>query len=633
MGTFPIYDAVFRNTDAILNGDFTNAYEFNQLDVENMNLTDVGEIGNSMQMYDRQIPLEVAPGSMGTTSMFNEYNTIVIGRIAKVDSPSGYNHKLMYDIPLFERTDASTVNLNYTIPDNHQKYKAPTAGRIIEEANKGTKYGFGQMPYSWSDFLYCKYYGLIPNNQLITLRRYPLAVTDNAETPDEKSPLLPVAQAVTWLGDDPGNKLSSLFKFSFGVNWKEIEATVQEVEGNEVGFGAGMEALLGPAATTAIATAGSFMGILPFDEGRWSGRKIAETEWMQNAWSSTGPYWNQIYGPVNVVNKNHMRERGLFFNHEITLKFQYSLKSINGVNPKIAMLDLITNFLSLTYTNAKFWGGMMRYFPNYKDPILFFGDQGKFYSGDYEGYIADVLASLKTNIAKTGDDAAKWANQFTSASGISEKAEVVKSAAGTFIEKMGKMMLGSMARRSRPKMLSIRSLLQGNPIGEWHLTLGNPMNPIATIGNLIVTNTELEFGDILGFDDFPTEVTFTVTLKHARPRDKGDVESMLNLGQGRLSYSPLTKLPSESNTNGENYTKEDFIFSDKPTYAGPEENKETSVAKGEAYSERLNDAKFDYGASEAQAKNIRRRIHREWGSSFAWSKQFETMINKKQHVT
>ena len=83
------------------------------------------------------------------------------------------------------------------------------------------------------------------------------------------------------------------------------------------------------------------------------------------------------------------------------------------------------------------------------------------------------------------------------------------------------------------------SLLTGAPIGEWHLTIGNPCNPIAMMGNLICKNVKIEFGDILGPDDFPSELKATYTLKHGRDRERGEIESMFNRGDGRLYQSSL----------------------------------------------------------------------------------------------
>jgi hypothetical protein len=68
--------------------------------------------------------------------------------------------------------------------------------------------------------------------------------------------------------------------------------------------------------------------------------------------------------------------------------------------------------------------------------------------------------------------------------------------------------------------------------------IGNPLKPIAMVGNLICEGFDMEYGDQLGIDDFPTELKFVVKLKSARGRDKGDVESIFNNGLGRIYYPP-----------------------------------------------------------------------------------------------
>ena len=98
---------------------------------------------------------------------------------------------------------------------------------------------------------------------------------DNAKTPNNE-PLPQVAQAVTWLGTVPENKLSEIMDFSFGLIWKEIEAEVQELEGVERGFGAGAESLgVGP---KGIEDAGSVLAMIrgKSAQGRWSGKAQAE---------------------------------------------------------------------------------------------------------------------------------------------------------------------------------------------------------------------------------------------------------------------------------------------------------------------------------------------------------------------
>jgi hypothetical protein len=80
-------------------------------------------------------------------------------------------------------------------------------------------------------------------------------------------------------------------------------------------------------------------------------------------------------------------------------------------------------------------------------------------------------------------------------------------------------------------------MLSGYPTGEWHVVVGNPLNPIAMIGNLICTNVSIKLNNILGPDDFPTEMTATIIVQHATERERGQIESMFNRGEGRMYQS------------------------------------------------------------------------------------------------
>jgi hypothetical protein len=101
-----------------------------------------------------------------------------------------------------------------------------------------------------------------------------------------------------------------------------------------------------------------------------------------------------------------------------------------------------------------------------------------------------------------------------------------------------------------PELISIRSALSDRPVGEWHLVVGNPMNPIFVMGDLICTNTTMDWDQEIGPDDFPTGVTFTVTLKQGKPRDKTSIERMLNAGETKLTAGML-RTSSTEDTFGE----------------------------------------------------------------------------------
>ena len=435
---------------------------------------------------------------IGTQSLFNNY---AVFRYGKSDDFSD-----LYDRPG-----------NQAITDYESRN--PSAANIINHSQSSQF-----APYTLMDFIYCKYYAMIPNNNLLTLRRFPIPIVDNM---NPQRPLAPIAQAVTFMGEEPGNKLSEFFKFTFGQNWKVLEAKVQEVMGNEKDF---KSAIPGPAGSIG----GLITGIQNPNE--YSLLAQAQTEYSRSLYTENyGPYGNKLYGPVQVIDKTYVRDRGMHFDNEIKLNFHYNLKSYGNINPKIAMLDLVSNFLTLTYNNAKFWGGAIRYFPAHPQRP-FFGDQNAFYNGDLDGYIGSVVAQL----GKIGGTLMDSFSKF-----LQDPMTALKELATSF----AKHQAGKIAARDRPQIISMQSLLTGAPVGEWHLTIGNPLNPIAMIGNLVCTKVEMEFGDVLGADDFPTEVKFEVTLAHGRPRDKGDIESMLNNGNGRMYYGIKDDLIFSSSRN------------------------------------------------------------------------------------
>jgi len=407
--------------------------------------------------------------------------------------------------------------------------KNPSIGNLVNDSTLRKK-----EPYSYSDFLYCKYVGKIPNNQLITLRRYPAPTFDNLAVPstyngDPNTPInqrsttdvqvqdefFPIAQAVTWFGEATGNQLSDILSFNVNINWKAVDAEVNTVSGNEQGN-----------EDSPLPGFAKFMGILTGQVNTPHATANSQYDPYNN-----GPYAHRVFGPVNVISKTFKRDRGIDFKQAITLKFEYSLKSIGNINPKAAMLDLMGNLLSLTYNNAAFWGGANRYFPQ-KPTYPFLGGKdgmNAWYRGEpvafakaVGSYVSDAKNGVMDMLGKLAEDP------------ISALKSLAAGAAKLGMVEMGK--------GRAPSIVSIKSLLTGEPIGEWHMVVGNPYNPITKVGNLICTESKFKFNDTIGADDFPTELAVEITLEHGRPRDKGDIESMFNQGEGRIYYSPQNKL-------------------------------------------------------------------------------------------
>lgn len=524
-------------------------------------------------------------------SQFNPFNVFRFRKFGTGDEYALKNHS---DSNLFgssnisgisEEENKATANLvqyikNAVVPSIGKKYdvneyqrktRNPTANQIIEtfrESVDGSASDvLGATPYAYTDFIYCKYYGKIPNNRLVTLRRYPWPVDDSLIMYDpnekERTPV-PIAQALTWYGGETGNGINEILPISWDMKWESLTSTVNPIEGNEVLVddiiaGLGIE---GEGAQTALRTAvGASDGDNQARALEIAGYDAKLQKYIRDAYNTTdGPYWNRVLGPVNVINQSRKRERGMgskMFEDPVTLKFTYSLRSFNFVNPRIAFLDLLTNFLTLTYNTAPFWGGGYRYF---KRPGVAVSNPG---GAEIEK--GNIIEGLKQTLAYWASSTSGVINdiineigaQFTSGTVVGGKntstyeGTELKNQSGK-VEGAGKDILNLLAAgRASTLMqtpLTFRSLLEGRPIGEWHMVVGNPLDPMAVMGNLICTSVDMKFSEELGADDFPKEVSFTVALKHGKPRAKQDIESIFNLGGGPLSFSKLVPPSSAKDT-------------------------------------------------------------------------------------
>jgi hypothetical protein len=413
----------------------------------------------------------------------------------------------------------------------------PTASKIIEMTDTSGGAGYR---YQYSDFALTKYFGKIPNNMMITLRRFSFPSPDDIISPKgltgDNVPQPDIARAVTWLGEATGNKLEDIMKFSHGYNWKKAEAAVQEIQSRR-GAQSG--------------TAGSFINnnkILKAAGNAASGRSAAEQSRLDNGGagydSFKETYPNHVFGPLNVIKEVLVRESGLNFDQEFKLKFEYELRDLGGANPKILMLDQLSNILALTYNNAPFWGGATRYIGDgsVARPL---GDIGKLRNGDAAGFMKSIISDLTgKNSGNPMDDIVAGAKDFIKGGGVGK---TLNNLLGGSMMKMFNSPQGGMA---------VNSLLTGDPTGQWHVTIGNPLNPIAVIGNLACTDTSVSFEGPMGVQDFPERLVVEVTLKPARPRDKAEIESMFNAGRGRFYIQPDGEKDINNTTNVNAYSKQ-----------------------------------------------------------------------------
>ena len=404
--------------------------------------------------------------------------------------------------------------------------------------------GGASAPYYWRDFIYCKYYGHIPNNYMITLRRFPTPMRDNLSLPEKikntdtfrvKGAGRPVAQAVTWWGGNTQNTLDGVIGFTTGMVW---DLKTQEKLVKQGGFNQGLFKLLKntgidlgiPPNATADAFANAVdlaASVSPsgFQESVAARRNTALRDKAVD--DSGGPLTDFIWVSVDTVNQTLMRGQGLngMFK-SFSLDFHYELTSVGEVNTKAAMVDIIGNLLALCTNYGNFLTPEVRYdngfpaigFPGgdeglakfYADPVAWVKTLIKFAldptqttNGDPE---AEAIVGTLNSVAKAKDYLTQTVQQLSSKT---TKDLLDGSEASNF-------MIAAMTKSFIDSVVLPMSVLTGAPTGEWHLVVGNPCNPVAMIGNLVCEDLKISFGDTLGPDDFPTEITATITLKQAR---------------------------------------------------------------------------------------------------------------------
>lgn len=459
----------------------------------------------------------------------------------------------------------------------------------------------GQARYKYADFMFCKELGM-PNNHLITLRRYSSPVGDmihgkeavdteysistynknetkittttkNGKTTQEKGPstttgqkkvvsykntvqLADVGHMCCYFGGED-NKLEDILKYSFKQTYKNMNSQIQRLSSKEDDRTSPLGALInsttkGYSKHMLNSTAGG-NNILHWAAGKAGGniqRLFGQQSWYHNNDAYYHVDQNKIYEPKNTIQEIDYYEGKLQFSHEFSIVFSYKLRAYDNISPKAAMLDLLANITKTCYSAGSFWGGRKQINGPQPNPTAWnkansFIDKtwdklgsglATLLSGGYD--MASILGSisqfasemigqaqeLAKNIGqsvKDGTAGKKFVNAFKSFNsrfGISDQIK------GALKDAMG-----------RPQLYAFDSLLSGGDTGMWHLTIGNPLRPIITIGNLEVTNTEIQHLGPLGIDDFPTELKVTVSFKHARPRDAVSIEKMYVFG-GKSIY-------------------------------------------------------------------------------------------------
>ena len=431
--------------------------------------------------------------------------------------------------------------------------------RTLVDLSKSGK--MGRSIYKYADFMYCKDLGKIPNNRLITLRRFALPIGDDiwniAKSGEEGyDPKIStdVGRLVTWLNDD--NKLEDILKYnykdSFTQKKGEYENINSQSDNQDRGILGSIINLANPTYRRGViqGTAGSGNILLG---------KFSASVGNGKIFSNQGPYQNheiltrydkyKIYEPKGTIRDTYLYEGEMTFDQNFTLVFDYELRAYDNINPRSAFYDLLGNIQQVIYRKGNFWGGAPWFIgaPENKKGwqraesiITSSGEKMDIaFNGIFNGNqnIGDLLGSLSNKLGKVISGAFEAVSN-----GLANFGETLKQAktAGDKVEATG-MLKGLLQNQlGRPSIYALSSYLDGSPTGLWHVTIGNPRNPIMSMGNMIIDGSTIQHYGPLGIDDFPTGIKVTVNLKHAKSRDNVEIGKMYTMGTTGL-YIPIAK--------------------------------------------------------------------------------------------
>ena len=566
---------------------------------------------------DEWVEEEATIGTPGVRSLFNRAGAVLLGSkdgafnvdVSKGDVSNTHEWRIITNTPLMDSPEARR---------RIRQHSGCSVKELVEASAAGM---MGRGTYAYSDFMYCKHLGKVPNNYMITLRRFPLPVDDyiytQGETPasynteeHQSKNASQIGCMVTWMGVS-GNDLNSLLKYSVKMPFEYKNSNAHEsVSGGDAdGVGGKMAGFFnmfdsGYRAQYMAGTAGNSAN----NAFEFFGIKAGDPPYKGMGGHHDS---NKVYGPVDGIKGTYTRsERGIEFDQKLTLVFEYELRSYNGINPRQAMLDLLSNVLNVTYATGSFFGGSYRG------------------SGAHQ---SNIFANL--NIFKCKGGFTDFVDAFAKdISEVSKKAFAGVKASGGWLQVLnqvgGMIMAGLLNSFGRPAKAQANSLLSPAPIGFWHVTIGNPKHPIMTIGNMVVTNTTIEHTGPLGMDDFPTGLKVTVELDRGKPRDLRDIEKLYMQGNDRV-YHPMGDKVFDMYLNARNY--KEYRKGNAKTYSPKQNIATVDVAKKEptvtlgAHADVLQTMKKYFGTDDAYSIWIP-AAEQEYGS--AKKKKPSTKANK-----
>lgn len=385
-----------------------------------------------------------------------------------------------------------------------------------------------------TDFAYCKNLGVYPNNRLVIVRRFVGPSEDNLFTKMMGGEIGPLGVVITWVKED-----EDFLSLDFGEEWEEAEGSFTGII-NSIGEDFGRKASMG---LGSMAEGG--FSALPFPGfSEIMTRKFMAKMGILNEDESSLPVGNP-----NLIKQAKVRKTigydqvgaGLNTTFSFKVTAEYELKFISGIDPTIVWMDLISNFLRFGTSKSDTFGLNKKFSQNLKQWINNPSLLVKKLASSLESVVKDSIKQFGDEIDKmfSGDKAKE----------SDSPDEREKNKAKAFLDRLSKNikpLLNKMISKYKIKAIGIINALSGLPSTPWHITIGNPMRPVFSSGDMYMDSVNLKFGSQLSFNDLPTNLTLEFTLKNARAWGMQEIMAKFNKGYLR-SVHFTSKMPLSYN--------------------------------------------------------------------------------------
>jgi len=466
-------------------------------------------------------------------------------------SPLGLINSKGYDYKNGRDNNPLFSTRNFLIDLHNDTVYDISTNNIIEKLES-----YPALKLRWADFAYCRDFGVYPNNRLVVCRRFDRPQIDDLtfvsyESDSDKVKGSAVSTLVTWIDD-----ASNILEFNFGEEW--VDAGVSFVDLlNELGDDMGMKfAKLGDILARGL-------DFIPAP----GATELFQRKILAKLGVIGDPATAEILpsGTPNLIKEARQRKlmkddtpgSGLIGKFNIKVKCAWEQKFISGVDPTIIYYEILQTILSFGGSQAVFYLGKKSNLTGLGKFLDEFSRPGgaiakiKQLVQAFKEELDKVVGQIKSEITKlfngenpakdeevdpenqqAVDDAKKKADE------ANQKAEKERqdqlNAATAVVDKIVQGLVDSLVKKYRVRVLGIVSALTGAPSTPWHVTIGNPLRPILSSGDMECSEVQVNLGPQLSFNDLPSYIECEFTLKSARNLGIDEIMEKLNCGSIRV---------------------------------------------------------------------------------------------------